>query len=79
MSRRRGNTYSDVQYERLDQSDQSYLDSQFQQSCTQKIPWKAIGLAVLLCFGGLFMLSLGSLIVTGHLDTKVKTCLITVY
>ncbi|KAK6639019.1 hypothetical protein RUM43_007289 [Polyplax serrata] len=71
MSRRRGtNTFNNVQYQKLDQSDQSYLDSQFQQTSTQKIPWKAIGLATLLCFGGIFMLLVGSLIITGHLDSK---------
>lgn len=72
MSRRRGNHFEDVQYQKLDQFDQPYLDSQIQQSCSQTIPWKAIALAVLLCIGGLFMLIMGSLIVAGHVDTKVR-------
>lgn len=37
-----------------------------------KIPWKAITLATLLFVGGTVMLVTGSLIVSGHIDTKVK-------
>lgn len=74
MSRRRTNAFSNVQYSQLDQVDGGYADCQFQQQFQQqsyKIPWKAVTLAILLCFGGLFMLVFGSLIVSGHVDTKV--------
>lgn len=73
MSRRRANAFSDVQYQQLDQTDSNnYADLQFQPQAVQKVPWKAIGLALLLCVGGLVMLIVGSLIVSGHLDTKVS-------
>lgn len=71
MSRRRTNAFNGVQYQQLDQTDGDYSDSQFQLPETQKIPWKAVLLAILLCVGGLFMLIFGSLIVSGHVDTKV--------
>lgn len=36
-----------------------------------KVPWKAISLATMLFLGGTIMLVVGTLILTGHLDSKV--------
>ena len=79
MSRRRGNNYNSVQYQKLEQCDQNHSDTEIQQPISVRIPWKAISLAFVLCVGGLFMLILGSLIVTGHLDSKVTNLLIIIH
>ncbi|KAK9508942.1 hypothetical protein O3M35_006372 [Rhynocoris fuscipes] len=60
--------YEKIKYRRYRKQtdDDTYIDEQIE----PKIPWKAIGLAVLLFIGGLFLLIIGILIVTGHIDTK---------
>ncbi|NP_001153327.1 uncharacterized protein LOC100114926 isoform 1 [Nasonia vitripennis] len=72
MSRRKGvreRQYDNVDYTQLTETDNGFVDSQFV-SPPIKIPWKAITLATLLFVGGTVMLVTGSLIVSGHIDTK---------
>ncbi|XP_011494787.1 PREDICTED: transmembrane protein 230 isoform X2 [Ceratosolen solmsi marchali] len=72
MSRRKGareRQYDNVDYTQLTETDNGFVDSQFT-TPPIKIPWKAISLATLLFVGGTVMLVIGSLIVSGQIDTK---------
>ncbi|XP_077287064.1 transmembrane protein 230 [Arctopsyche grandis] len=64
-SRKKHSNYS---YSKLaDRED--FTDEQFQLPPT-KIPWKAICLATFLCCVGFVLLLIGSLIITGHIDSQ---------
>lgn len=71
MSRRKPPSFTNVEYSQLNSDD--FTDSQFRAPAEPSyIPWKAISLAVLLFVAGLVMLTVGSLIVGGVIDTKVR-------
>lgn len=65
MSRR------NVKYSKLKSEDctDGFTDEQFAKP-VQKIPWKAIILATILCVGGIVTLVTGVLIVSGHIHEK---------
>lgn len=60
---------SSAKYQRLTQEDDGFVDDQFK-SGPKRIPWKAIGYAMLLFAAGTLLLVVGSLLVTGYLDEK---------
>jgi len=57
------------QYHRLKSHDNTFIDTQFDRPPI-KIPWKAIGLAVVLFIFGSIFLVLGSLRASGYIDSK---------
>lgn len=65
---RRNVKYSKIPTVERDCAD-GYTDEQFAIP-KQKVPWKAIILATILCVGGLVTLVTGSLIVSGHIHEK---------
>lgn len=48
------------------------LNIKFERSSSPKIPWRAIALAFGLFLGGTLFLILGSLLVSGHIDSKAS-------
>ncbi|KAF5301030.1 hypothetical protein FQR65_LT09013 [Abscondita terminalis] len=69
MSRRRGKDYENVDYIKLASSDNGFVDAQFTHP-PPKVPWKAVTLATLLFIAGSSLLIIGSLIVSGKIDSK---------
>ncbi|KAB0790098.1 hypothetical protein PPYR_15232 [Photinus pyralis] len=69
MSRRRGKDYEHVDYTKLSSTDNGFVDAQFTNPPT-KIPWRAVTLATLLFIAGSALLIVGSLIVSGRIDSK---------
>lgn len=69
MSRRRGKEYENVDYTKLSSTDNGFVDAQFI-SPPVKVPWKSVTLASLLFVGGIVLLVMGSLVVSGTIDTK---------
>ncbi|XP_057306596.1 transmembrane protein 230-like [Hydractinia symbiolongicarpus] len=60
---------SSVRYHRINRNDDGYVDAQFVEPAP-KVPYKAIGLAVFLFTLGTILLTVGCLLVTGHIDVK---------
>lgn len=56
-------------YRLVSNDDSGFSDAQFEEPPV-KIPWKAITLAAFLFIVGTILLLVGSLIVTGYIDTK---------
>ncbi|XP_075975720.1 transmembrane protein 230-like [Anticarsia gemmatalis] len=56
-------------YRLVSNDDSGFSDAQFD-APPLKVPWKAISLAAFLFIVGTALLIVGSLIVTGHIDTK---------
>lgn len=69
MSRRRGREYENVDYTKLSTADHGFVDAQFIQP-PSKIPWKAVTFAAILLFVGTVMLIVGSMMMSGHIDSK---------
>lgn len=60
---------SSARYQRLTQEDDGFVDAQFKPG-PKRIPWKAIGYALVLFAAGTLLLVMGSLLVTGYFDEK---------
>lgn len=61
-------SYDSVDYTKLIGRDNEFVDVQFARP-PPKVPWKALTLAALLLVAGVVLLTLGILVVTGHLNT----------
>ncbi|CAL4166805.1 unnamed protein product, partial [Meganyctiphanes norvegica] len=74
MVRKDARTYSSsVQYQRLSHDDSGFCAEQFKESRKQKrIPWKAIGYAIVLFTLGTILLVIGSLLVSGFFHEKYE-------
>lgn len=67
MSRRRGKDYENIDYTKLQPTDNgSFVDAQFL-APAQRVPWKSITLATCLLVVGSLLLIFGILVVSGHL------------
>ncbi|XP_075913627.1 transmembrane protein 230 isoform X7 [Petromyzon marinus] len=74
MSRRNGPTAaqpasSKVKYSKLPDSDDGYIDLQFKRP-PPRVPYRAIALAAALFLIGSLLIIIGSLLLTGYIDTK---------
>ena len=67
---------SEIRYRRLadheetDSTDGSEFTSKQFERAAVKIPWRAVSYAVILFLGGSTLLIIGSLIITGHIDSE---------
>ncbi|XP_071448421.1 transmembrane protein 230 isoform X1 [Hetaerina americana] len=69
MARKNAANYARVNYQRVATADDGFIDTQFDKVPT-KIPWRALILAALLFLGGIILLVVGSLLVSGQIDSK---------
>ncbi|XP_069983329.1 transmembrane protein 230 [Penaeus vannamei] len=69
MVRKDANSYPSAKYQKLCQEDDGFVDAQFKTKA-QRIPWKAIGYALVLFSAGTLLLVIGSLLVTGYIEEK---------
>ncbi|XP_033633159.1 transmembrane protein 230-like [Asterias rubens] len=66
---KRMKTDKSVKYTRMTDTGDGYIDLQFQRR-PLKIPWRSIGVACLLLAMGTTLLTIGALLVSGHIDNK---------
>uniref|UniRef100_UPI00398F1343 transmembrane protein 230-like isoform X2 n=1 Tax=Pristiophorus japonicus TaxID=55135 RepID=UPI00398F1343 len=60
---------SKVKYSKLADSDEGYIDLQFKKLPT-KVPYKAIALATILFLIGSLLITVGTLLLTGYIDSS---------
>ncbi|GAB6022467.1 hypothetical protein CHUAL_006578 [Chamberlinius hualienensis] len=60
---------SSARYHRLTKTDDGYIDLQFEKPAV-RIPWKALCLAIALFVVGSGLIIIGSLLISGYIDTK---------
>ncbi|XP_029644814.1 transmembrane protein 230 isoform X1 [Octopus sinensis] len=69
MSRRFFGGSGSARYQRLSKSDDGFVDMQFEKP-PSKIPYKAIALATALFAVGTLLISIGALLLTGHISSE---------